>query len=85
MSSTVVRMNTWLTAGGAVASLSQQLCLHDWDGVKKGKGKDEKQSEMILPSVLSEASSLVAKRGKKGWRKKKYIYTKKESEPKKGR
>lgn len=46
----------------------------DWDEVGKGKRRERKkksmsrlslvkQSEMILPSVLSEASSLVAERG----------------------
>lgn len=36
--------------------------------VRKGKEK-KKQSEMILPSVLSEASSLVAEREREMWRK----------------
>lgn len=55
-------MNVRLTAGGAVATHCHDRVNMDWNEVSKEKRKEKKQSEMILPSVLSEASSLVANR-----------------------
>lgn len=65
-----------LTAGGAVATQYSFRAdrMEDWG---KSEGKERKtekqtsviafkQNKMILPSILSEASSLVAKRENKG-------------------
>lgn len=53
-----------LTAGGAVIIICYSCVRWNWDDVRKEKRNEKHQIEMILPSVLSEASSLVAKRNR---------------------
>lgn len=78
-------LNIRLTAGGTVATRCNEKKLTwsgglEWSGGKKKRKKNRKstsrlkpvkESEMILPSVLSEASSLVAEKERECGRKKK--------------